>query len=134
MICSLDYRTSLIDDKIERLRWLANSVGNDILEQYFTEIIPRFNKEDLIKFLNLVQCNVIPSILLNKSIDKMVKHFYSIGILGYIKRKTTALIHQFLNKFLPISQYAYNQNITLPKSKYYLTHPTLDDQLKNYLI
>ncbi|MBK6861285.1 MAG: TIR domain-containing protein [Saprospiraceae bacterium] len=131
LICSLDYRTSLIDDKIERLRWLANSVGNDILEQYFTEIIPRFNKEDLIKFLNLVQCNVIPSILLNKSIDKMVKHFYSIGILGYIKKKNHSSDSSiFKQVFLPISQYAYNQNITLPKSKYYLTHPTLDDQLK----
>lgn len=131
IVCSLDYRTSNNKDRIEKLRWEVNSVSNSLLQNYFKEIIPRFNKEELIDFLNIVQCNVIPSIFLSKELEIKMKHFYSIGILGFIKKKNHhSSENAFVQNFLPVAQYSYNEHIDLPKSKYYLTHPTLDDQLK----
>lgn len=131
IVCSTDYRTSSKKNRIEKLRWEVNSVSNSLLQNYFKEIIPRFNKEELIDFLNIVQCNVIPSIFLSKELEKKMKHFYSIGILGFIKKKNHhSNENTFIQEFLPVAQYSYNEHIDLPKSKYYLTHPTLDDQLK----
>ena len=131
LVCSTDFRTSLKKDKIEDLRWLVNKIGSEVVEQYFKEIIPRFEKSELVNFLNIVQCNVIPSILLNDRLEKKMKHFYSIGILGYVKKKNhLSKANQYKQVFLPVSQYSYNEDLLLPKSKYYITHPTLDDQLK----
>lgn len=131
IVCSIDYRTSQKKDKIETLRWEVNSISNDLLQNYFKEIIPRFNKNELIDFLNIVQCNVIPSIFLNKEIEKQMKHFYSIGILGFIKKKNhNSKENVYVQEFLPVARYSYNEQVDLPKSKYYITHPTLDDQLK----
>jgi len=131
LACSTNYRTSTKREKIEKLRWEVNNISDELLQNYFKEIIPRFNKNDLVDFLNIVQCNVIPSIFLNKEIEKIMKHFYSIGILGFIKKKNhSPKQNLYLQEFLPVSQYSYNEHIDLPKSKYFITHPALDDQLK----
>jgi len=131
LVCSPAYRTSKLNDKIERLRWNVNEVSDDLCKGYFTEIIPKFKKTDLIDFLNMVQSNVIPSLFLNPTVEKKMKFFYSIGILGYVKKKNHSKINGIYTQvFLPVAEYNYNENIELPKSKYYLTHPSLDGQLK----
>ena len=131
IVCSTDYRKIRKRGKIEKLRWEVNNVSSTLLQNYFKEIIPRFKKSELIQFLNIVQCNVIPAIFLNKDLENKMKHFYSIGILGYIKKKNhTSNDKLFIQEFLPVAQYSYNEHVDLPKSKYYLTHPTLDEQLK----
>lgn len=131
LIRSTHYRTSTKKFQIEKLRWKANSISNELLQNYFKEIIPQFNKSELIEFLNIVQCNVIPSIFLNKEIESLMKYYYSLGILGYVKQKNHKENSLLIQEFLPSAQYSYNELIQLPKSKYYLTHPSLDDQLKN---
>jgi len=131
LVCSTDYRTSTKKYKIEKLRWLVNQIGSSLLHNYYKEIIPRFKKDELIKFLNIVQCNVIPSIFLNKGMESKMRYLYSLGIIGYVKKKNhESTDNVYIQEFLPVSQYSYNENVDLPKSKYYLTHPTLDDQLK----
>ena len=125
------YKTSKIQDKVEKLRWEVNEISNYLLKRYLEEIIPEFNNEDLLNFLNIVQCNVIPSLFLNKELEKRLYYYYSLGIIGYIKRKNHhSPDDQYVQEFLPPAQYGYNSHGGIPKSKYYLTHPTIDGILK----
>lgn len=131
LICSPDYRTSTKKVKIEKLRWDVNRISNVLFEDYLNEIIPKFNKNDLIDFLNIVQCNVIPSIFVTKGNQTKMKYFYSIGILGYIQKTNHNVKNDnYIQRFLPVARYTYNTSIELPKSKYYLTHPSIDEHLK----
>jgi hypothetical protein len=130
LICSPAYRTSKKSKRIEKLRWEVNNISNILFEDYLNELIPKFDKSKLISFLNIVQCNVIPSFT-TKGNEELMKYFYSIGILGYISKSGHDVSNgNYVQRFLPVARYTYNTTIELPKSKYYLTHPSIDDHLK----
>lgn len=129
-----DYKKLDEKRKTERIRMAVNKVSNDIIEVYLNEIIPRFNKALLIDFIKFIQSNVIPSKHIIDNYRELLEHYFSIGIIGFaqkdihFKNKDT-----FIQKFLPASEYSYKGEIMLPNTKYFLTHPCLDNYLKRTL-
>lgn len=126
------YDNIVIKDKIEKIRMATNEISHQLFEQYILEIIPSFDKDTLTEFLDTIQCNVIPSECITESNKKIIKKYYSYGLIGHSRevftdKKKNDILTQM---FLPPAEYSYKENINLPNAKYYFTHPSIDNTFK----
>ncbi|MCB0535211.1 MAG: TIR domain-containing protein, partial [Saprospiraceae bacterium] len=117
-------------EKIEKIRWEANKISNELFDHYKQEIIPSFNNEELVELLEIVQCNVIPSDFIGKNLSQIIKKYYAMGLIGHVLGKHDGNDVKYTQIFLPPAEYSYKDQIKLPNSKYYITHPSLDETFK----
>lgn len=129
-----DYHTLSKKEKTRRIRKATNKVSNKVINVYLSEIIPRFDKALLTEFIRFIQSNVIPAKHVLNNYFEVLEHYFSIGIVGFAQRDIeSGKEDQYIQKFLPASEYSYKENIVLPNTKYFITHPCLDNFLKRTL-
>ncbi|MEM1122806.1 MAG: toll/interleukin-1 receptor domain-containing protein, partial [Bacteroidota bacterium] len=129
-----DYKELDEKRKTEKIRAAVYRVSNDIIEVYLNEIIPRFDKSLLSDFIKFIQSNVIPAKHIMDNHRNLLEHYFSIGIIGFVQKDIFCDDRNtFIQKFLPASEYSYKGEISLPNTKYFLTHPCLDSYLKRTL-
>jgi len=121
-------------EKRKRIRKAVYKVSNEIINVYLSEIIPKFDKNLLTEFIRFIQSNVIPAKYVLNNYHEVIEHYFSIGIIGFAQRDIESnKKDQYIQKFLPASEYSYRKNIILPNTKYFITHPCLDNYLKRTL-
>ncbi len=119
-------------DRVSKIRSEVNKVSDEILDNYLNEIIPKFDRSQLNQFIKVIQSNVIPSDYILKEQRDLAEHYFSIGLLGFTQ-KTLNGKDNLLQKFLPAAEYSYKENVTLPNTKFFVTHPCLDKTLAKVL-
>jgi hypothetical protein len=119
------YKAFSESKKIEEIRWAVNKITEELFNFFLEEIIPSFNKEELTNFIGIIQCNVIPREFISRNLEEILKKYYSYGLIGYIVEENDKR-NKYRQMFLTPSEYSMNKVINLPKSKYFLTHPTID--------
>ena len=134
LVCGPDYQVLNSKERIRRIRGEVNKISEELLEYYLKEIIPKFDKNELFNFIKTIQSNVVPSEYILKSNEALVKKYFSIGLLGFVQREINTLDENiYYQKFLPVAESSFKEDISLPNTKYYLTHPCLDKTLAKVL-
>jgi hypothetical protein len=129
-----DYENDV--EKIEKIRKRVNLISNDLFKQYTNEIIPAFNETDFSNFIGSIKKNVF-TLDPNKkdetthdSLDEeIVKLYFNLGLIGYIREKSIK-DKALVQLFLPPGKYSYKKLDDLPASPYFLTHPSMDEDLR----
>jgi len=58
----------------------------------------------------------------------VIEYFYQLGLVGFVTKDSNG---KLIQKFRSISEYASFRNDKLPNSEYYLTHPSVEEDLKH---
>lgn len=128
------YQSASGRERVHMIREEIRKSSDVILDVYLDEIIPKFDRAGLHDFIKTVQSNVIPSDYVKKSQEHLIKKYFSIGILGFTQRNLRSnKEHELEQKFLAAAEHSYKENLTLPNTKYFLTHPCLDRTLSRVL-
>ena len=134
VICSPGFMDLNNKERIHRIRKEVNNLSEELSEYYFKEIIPAFDKQELFDFIKVIQSNVVPSEYILNNNEPLVKKYFSMGILGFIQRDINQNEeHIYTQKFLPVAEHSFKKDVSLPNTKYYLTHPSLDKLLAKVL-
>ncbi len=134
IVCGPNYKELSSKEKIKRIRNEMNKLSERLLEFYLKEIIPRFDVDELFGFIKTIQSNVVPSEYILKSDEELVKKYFAIGLLGFVQRDLNERERDlYYQKFLPVAEHSFKENISLPNTKYFLTHPCLDKILAKVL-
>lgn len=134
VICSPDYKEVSTRERIKRIRAEVNKVSEMLLEYYLKEIIPKFDMSELYSFIKTIQSNVVPSEYVLKSNEELLKKYFAMGLIGFIQRDVQEKNESiYFQKFLPVAEYSFKEDISLPNTKYFITHPCLDKTLSKVL-
>ena len=126
------YKKLKTGEQIEKVRWKVNEVSSTLFEDYSHEIVPKFDSERLTSFLDTIQCNVIAKDFVKENIRDDITYYYKLGMVGYTVQKSyTSDGNLLTQKFVSPATHSYKKSIILPRSQFYITHPSLDGELKN---
>ena len=113
------------------LRALINRISYETLfSDYQKEIIPMFLLEDFEKFVSKLPKNIIGEARADGLDKNLFKFYYNLGLIGHVREEAQGE-YQLTQYFLPSSSYNYRKLIDVPTSKFYFTHPSIDQALIN---
>ncbi|MEM6398050.1 MAG: hypothetical protein AAF741_16995 [Bacteroidota bacterium] len=108
---------------IQNLRGVVNEAANRyILGSYKNEFVPRFNESYYAEVGRSFTSNVMPTEEVCQIEDAPLNYLYRSGLLGYVQGG--------YQHFESVSHYIYDETKLLPKSDFYLLHPTLDREMQ----
>jgi hypothetical protein len=130
----------------DNIKRKVNEASYDIAETFLTEVKPFSDINDFNKVFGLIHSNVLQDMeikeicrLYNNQTDCEKKNckdcdnihifcdLYKLGLIGIIDYDDSS--HKFKQKFIRIGDRSFESKI-LPYSEYYLTHPILNDFIK----
>lgn len=121
----------------EDVHRVVNLVAQKLFVQLKNEIVPYFRDSIFSEFCKRVKKNII-TIEAAQKISKDIEHkfgfsdvfsyFYRLGLIGVVYVDHDSKMRQ---KFLPVGQYTLS-NLPIPEYKYFVIHPTLNEEMKNY--
>jgi hypothetical protein len=121
------YRNSGSEDRVEMVREKINEESGKLFANYVEEIVPRFDNAEHKKFIKQIRKNVIRQDQMVGLNMAMAKTLYNLGMLGYTKQRIGEDYSEQI--FLVPGRETYSPKRDLPSSKYYITHPSMDDLL-----
>lgn len=124
LTASNKYREANAEQRYKLLRATVNSVGNELLDQYKSEIIPYLDEDVLQKFVETARSNVIPRADFRLFDRNLLNNYYNWGLIGYVR--PVNMDGSLKQHFLPAALYNYRKHMALPTTDYLLIHPTMD--------
>jgi hypothetical protein len=124
LTASSKYKEADAKVRYSLLRATVNSVSNDLLQQYKSEIIPYLDETSLQGFVETVRSNVITKADFRLFDKTLLRNYFNWGLIGYVR--PVNMDGSLKQHFLPVSLYNYRKHLVLPNTDYLLIHPTMD--------
>jgi hypothetical protein len=118
---------------------IINEQSTKILAQYQNETVPYWDYTESQAIFHNVNKNVLSVAEVRRLSKKITQEsgsehpfcsFYRKGLIGYLRSENYS--HELIQSFLPAAEHIFNQKESLPKSPFYLLHPSLESELRKY--
>lgn len=124
-----EYQPLSKEDKIYQVRLRVNTLSYSIFQDFRSEIIPPANDTEINGLIEIFYKNVLESKSLDVTKLGVIKRFYNLGLIGYVKAYEAYGQFKYKQYFKPVGNYNPFTMEELPKAEFYISHPCLDKAL-----
>lgn len=114
-----EYANRSAEEKKQAVRRVVNDASYKIVfRHYSNEIVPEFRDEYIREMAEVFGRNLVTLELFQKVNRDHANYLYRAGLIGHVKKGK--------QHFLPASMHIHDTHVRIPRSDYYVLHPSLD--------